>query len=85
MSPLTALLAAEHLQDLLREADTARLLSEARAAAPARTPTWRRIAGGAARALSDALGSVAANLDPNATRGALDDAADSSGNRAMAA
>jgi len=85
MSPLTAFLAAEHLHDLLREADNARLSKEVRAAAPARTPTWRRIAGGTAQALSEALGSVATNLDPKAPRRTLDDAADPSGNRAMAA
>jgi len=85
MHPLTALLAAEHLQDLRREADKARLSNEARASAPARTSTWRRVAGSGARILSQALGSVAASLDPSQPSRGLDDAADPSGTRAMAA
>ncbi|HEV2006022.1 MAG TPA: hypothetical protein VGQ85_05345 [Candidatus Limnocylindrales bacterium] len=85
MHPLTALLAAEHLQDLRREAARARLSNEARASASPRTPAWRRVAGGGARALSRALGSVAANLDPSQPSRGLDEAADPSGTRAMAA
>jgi len=85
MHPLTALLAAEHLQDLLREADRARLSNEVRASASARTSAWRRVAGSGARALSLTLGSVAAHLDPSEPRRGLDDAADPSGTRAMAA
>ena len=85
MHPLTALLAAEHLQDLAREADRARLSNELRASAITRTPTWRRVAGNGARILSQALGSVAASLDPSQPSRGLDDAADPSGTRAMAA
>jgi hypothetical protein len=85
MHPLTALLAAEHLQDLAREADRARLSNELRASAITRTPTWRRVAGSGARILSQALGSVAASLDPSQPSRGLDDAADPSGTRAMAA
>jgi hypothetical protein len=85
MHPLTALLAAEHLQDLLREADKARLSNEVRASASARTSAWRRVAGRGARALSLALGSVAAHLDPSVPRRELDETVDPSGTRAMAA
>ena len=85
MHPLTALLAAEHLQDLAREASKARLSNELRAASTIRTPAWRRAAGSGARALSQALGSVAANLDPSKPSRELDEAADPSGTRAMAA
>lgn len=85
MLPLTALLAAEHLQDLAREANRARLSNELRASAPTRTPAWRRVAGGGARALSRALGSVATSLDPSRPSHELDEGADPSGTRAMAA
>jgi hypothetical protein len=85
MNPLTAFLAAEHLQDLVREADRARLSNELRASAPARPPGWRRVAGAGARALSKGLGSVAAKLDPTEADHALDEARDPSGSRAMAA
>jgi hypothetical protein len=85
MHPLTALLAAEHVQDLLREADKTRLSNELRASGAARTPAWRRIAGGGARALSEALGSVAAQLDPGETHHPLDDTAGTRDSRAMAA
>jgi hypothetical protein len=85
MHPLTALLAAEHLQDLAREAEKARLSNELRASAPTRTPAWRRVAGSGARALSQVLGSVAASLDPSQPSRGLDEAADPSGTRAMAA
>jgi hypothetical protein len=85
MHPLTALLAAEHLQDLAREADQARLSNELRASATTRTPAWRRVAGSGARALSHVLGSVATSLDPSQPSRGLDEAADPSGTRAMAA
>jgi len=85
MHPLTALLAAEHLQDLAREANRARLSNELRASATPRTPAWRRMAGSGARALSQALGSVAASLDPSQPHRGLDEAADPSGTRTMAA
>lgn len=85
MHPLTALLAAEHLQDLTREANRARLSNELRASATTRTPAWRRVAGGGARALSRALGSVATSLDPSRPNRELDESADPSGTRAMAA
>jgi hypothetical protein len=85
MHPLTALLAAEHLQDLAREANRARLSNEVRASRTTRTPAWRRVAGGSARALSRALGSIAASLDPSQPSRVLDETADPSGTRAMAA
>jgi hypothetical protein len=85
MHPLTALLAAEHLHDLAREADRARLSNEVRASRTTRTPAWRRAAGSGARALSRALGSIAASLDPSQSSRGLDDAADPTGTRAMAA
>jgi hypothetical protein len=85
MHPLTALLAAEHLQDLAREANRARLSNEVRASRTTRTPAWRRAAGGGARALSQALGSIAASLDPSQPSRGLDETADPSGTRAMAA
>lgn len=85
MHPLTALLAAEHLQDLAREATKARLSNELRASATTRTPAWRRVAGRGAKALSQALGSIAASLDPSQPSGGLEDAADPGGTRAMAA
>lgn len=84
MHPLTALLAAEHLQDLAREAHKARLSNELRASAPERAPAWRRISGSGARALSDAFCSIAASLDPLPDH-LREDAADPSGTRAMAA
>ena len=85
MHPLTALLATEHLQDLAREAAKVRLSNELRAASTTRTPAWRRVTGSGARALSRALGSVAASLDPSQPSRGLDEAADPSGTRAMAA
>ena len=85
MHPLTALLAAEHLQDLAREANRARLSNELRASTITRTPVWRRVVGSGARALSRGLVSVAASLDPSQPSRELDDAADPSGTRAMAA
>jgi hypothetical protein len=85
MHALTALLAAEHLQDLAREAARARLSNELRASATTRTPAWRRVAGSGARALSQALGSVAASLDPSEANRGLGEAVDPSGTRAMAA
>ncbi len=84
MHPLTALLAAEHLQDLAREAHRARLASEVRASAPRRAPVWRRVAATSARTISDALDSIAASLDPLPDR-SRKEAADPSGTRAMAA
>ena len=86
MHPLTALLAAEHLQDLAREARRARLSNELRASSAAtRTPAWRRLAGTGARALSQVLGSLATSLDPSQSSRELDESADPSGTRAMAA
>jgi hypothetical protein len=85
MHPLTALLAAEHLQDLAREANRARLSNELRASATTRTPAWRRVAGTGARARSRALGTVPATLEPSQSSRGLDEATDPSGTRAMAA
>jgi len=65
MHPFTALLASQHLQDLVREADAARLAATVRQASK---PTDRgglsRVAARGARGLSDALASLAARIDP---------------------
>ena len=64
MNSLTALLAAEHLNDLLREANRARLATLADRDEPARPAAWRRLGGRGARRLSSVLGTVAVRLDP---------------------
>jgi hypothetical protein len=63
MSPFTAFLAAEHLQELLSEADAnrqAKLLRPTNSIAPA----WRRVLGRGVRGASVALGAAATRLDP---------------------
>jgi hypothetical protein len=66
MNPYTAVLAAEHLQDLRREADRDRLAHELRHAGD--EPTDRgplsRVAARSARGLSSALTSLASRIDP---------------------
>jgi hypothetical protein len=70
MDSLASYLIGEHISDLRREADAARLARLAvtertRASATERTRSaWRRQVGGGARRLSRALGNVAAQLDP---------------------
>lgn len=64
MNALTALLAAEHLNDLMREADRARRASLVDPDEPARPAAWRRLGGRGARGLSRVLGSLAVRLDP---------------------
>jgi hypothetical protein len=63
MHPFTAFLAAEHLQELLNEAEATRRAKRAR---PSTTfpPTWRRFLGRGVRDASIALGAVATRLDP---------------------
>ena len=66
MHPITAVLAAEHLQDLRREADRSRLAKTARSATsePTDRGGWSRVAARAARGLSAALATLAARIDP---------------------
>ena len=65
MHPVTALLAAEHLDDLRHEANSARLARLANQDRPARLAAWRRVLGRGTRSLSDGLGAVASRLDPD--------------------
>jgi len=65
MHPVTALLAAEHLDTLRTEARSARLARLADHDRPARAAAWRRILGRGTRSLSDGLGAVASRLDPD--------------------
>jgi hypothetical protein len=68
VNSLTALLAAEHLQDLLREAESVRR-SRRGAAVEAKGPAaWRRSLGRVARGLSVALDRIATRLDPEIRR-----------------
>jgi hypothetical protein len=82
MHPLTALRAAQHLEELRREG---RRRPPVESGANLRIGPDRRVAGAGARALSEALGSVATQLDPGETHPSLDDRADANGSRAMAA
>lgn len=70
MQTLGAHVVSDHIRDLHREAESARLASLARkAGASVRGPaTWRRVSGGAARRLSEQLESVALRLDPSVCR-----------------
>jgi len=62
METLAGYLIAQHIGDMRREADAARL---ARSASSERTRSpWRRQTGNAVRRVSAALASVAAELDP---------------------
>lgn len=66
MHPFTALLAAQHLEELRREADATRRAQVARDphAAPAAPSGWSRLVGRSARGLSTALDGLASRLDP---------------------
>ena len=66
MHPFTALIAAQHIDELRREASEARRAhafreSDAVATGPS---AWSRLVGRSARGLSDALDGVATRLDP---------------------
>jgi hypothetical protein len=63
MNPLTAMLAAQHLEELLREAESARRFRPERDSGRPSGP--RRLLGRSALGLSVALGSVATRLDPD--------------------
>lgn len=66
MQTLAEFLIGEHIRDMQRKADAARL---ARSAASERTrPGWRRQTGQAARRLSVSLDDLASQLDPGACR-----------------
>jgi hypothetical protein len=66
MHPFTALIAAEHLDELRREAASTRSASVARDshAGPTSPSAWSRLVGRSARGLSTALDTVATRLDP---------------------
>ena len=65
MHPFTALLAAQHLEDLLREADGTRRAHADRDTHETSGPSaWSRFVGRSARGLSTALDGVAGRLDP---------------------
>jgi hypothetical protein len=66
MHPYTALLASQHLQDLVREADAARLADTVRRhqSRPTDRGGFSRVAARGARGLSTALASLAARIDP---------------------
>lgn len=67
MQTLAEIVASEHIRDLQREAEVARLV---RAARPSRRgpAAWRRLSGAAARQLSETLESLAIRLDPTVCR-----------------
>jgi len=66
MVPYTAILATQHLLDLQREADSARLANAAKRAGaePTDRGGWSRLAARSVRGLSAALASLAARIDP---------------------
>ena len=65
MNALGSLIVAQHLLDLRREADAARLASEALDLGEvARRGTVQRLAGRSARSLSRGLAALAARVDP---------------------
>jgi hypothetical protein len=67
MNPYTALIAAQHLADLQREADRSRLANVARrgsANPPSDVSGLNRLAARSARSLSVALASLATRIDP---------------------
>jgi hypothetical protein len=66
MNPFTAIVATQHLADLQREADRARLANEVKRAGnePTDRGGWSRVAARSARRLSTALASLAARIDP---------------------
>ena len=66
MHPFTALIAAQHIDELRREADANRRSRVARDshAEPADPSGWSRLVGRSARGLSAALDGVASRLDP---------------------
>lgn len=64
MHQITALLAAEHLQDLMREAADSRRASLVARARQRCLPAWRRLSARVAHGLSVGLGVVASRLDP---------------------
>jgi hypothetical protein len=77
MNPYTALLAAQHLEDMQREADHSRLANVARRGfqdPPDDVSGLNRLAARSARSLSVALASLAARIDPvDVRRPATDD------------
>jgi hypothetical protein len=66
MHPYTALLAAEHLEELRREANSTRRAEAGRDSHVfiSRSSGWSRLVGRSARGLSAALDAVASRLDP---------------------
>jgi hypothetical protein len=65
MHPFTALIAAQHIDELRREADSIRRARVARDShAPTAPSRWSRLVGRSARGLSAALDGVASRMDP---------------------
>ena len=64
----TEYLVHDHIDDLVCEAEAARLLGLARSI-DMTTPVWRRALGRGARGLSFALGAASSRLDPTLERG----------------
>jgi hypothetical protein len=72
MHPITALLAAEHLRELRRDAAENRLAKVMDDDTTNPGGPVRRLVGRGARSLSSALGSVAARMDPAPVDGCVD-------------
>lgn len=65
MHPFTAMIAAQHLDELRREAASNRRVRVTRDShSPASPSGWSRVVGRSARGLSAALDGVASRLDP---------------------
>jgi len=65
MHPFTAMIAAQHLDELRREAASNRRVRVTRDAHTPSSPSgWSRLVGRSARGLSAALDGVASRLDP---------------------
>jgi hypothetical protein len=64
MNALTSLLVAEHLNDLMQEADANRRVKLLDGARNTRVPAWRRLVARSARGASVAFGAVATRLEP---------------------
>jgi hypothetical protein len=69
MNALTSLLVAEHLNDLMREADANRRVKLLDGVRNSKVPAWRRLVARSARGASFALAAVATRLEPIETRG----------------
>jgi len=67
MQNVPQIVVSDHIRELQREAESARLV-RALGASNRGPDGWRRVSGAAARQLSESLGSIALRLDPTVCR-----------------